>query len=318
MNFSTKVKIEVSKYKFNHLQKISLIGSCFSHNIGEKLSEDEFDVSINPFGILYHPISIAEAIKSCVLQEKFKEQDLLRIGEQWLSLKHHSQFNKLTAKECLVGINSSIEKAKGYYNDADILIITFGTAWVYTYNKTGKVVANCHKIPNNEFTKRLLSVSEIVNQYETTIQLLKEYNPSLQVLFTISPVRHWKDGVVENNQSKATLHLAIKELVTINDKVDYFPSYEILLDELRDYRFYKDDLLHPNQLAVDYIYERFNETFYSQKTTVLIDKVRKIKSALSHRPFNVNSESHLKFIRSTNEKANALEKEYPFLNFKRI
>lgn len=318
MNFRTKVKIEESKNKINHLQKISFIGSCFSHNIGEKLLEDEFDVSLNPFGILYHPISIAEAIKKCVLQENFSQSDLLKVGEQWLSLKHHSQFNKLTVDECLSEINDSISASANYYNDSDFLIITFGTAWVYSYNETGKIVANCHKIPNTQFTKRLLSVSEIVKEFKETIEILKEYNPSLRILFTISPVRHWKDGIVENNRSKATLHLAIKELTEIHDKVNYFPSYEILMDELRDYRFYKDDLLHPNQLAVDYIYERFSEVFFSPETNSLLNKIRKLKSALSHRPFNPKSESHLKFIKSTNDKVQELEKKFPFLNLKHI
>lgn len=302
MNFRSKVKIEESKNKINHLQKISFIGSCFSHNIGDKLTADEFDVSLNPFGILFNPISIAKAIESCVLQTKILASDLINVGEQWLSLDHHSEFNELSENECLKGINNSIEASINYYNDADYLIITFGSAWVYTYNKTGEIVANCHKIPSDEFTKRLLNVTEIVNSFKHTISLLKEYNPSLQILFTISPVRHWKDGIVENNRSKAILHLAIMEILVNHSQTAYFPSYEIVMDELRDYRFYKSDLLHPNDLAVDYIYEQFSNTFYTSDTKALIERIRRLKSSLSHRPFNPNSESHFQFRESTNQK----------------
>ncbi len=318
MNFRTRVAIEESDDKINHHQKISLIGSCFTHNMGNKLKADKFDVSMNPFGILFNPISIASAIKSCVLQDRFENSQISNIADQWLSLKHHSQFNGLSANDCLSKINKAIEASSEYYMNADFLIITFGTAWVYTYNETGEIVANCHKIPNNQFTKRLLSIEEIVEEYKELIKLLKEYNPRLKIIFTISPVRHWKDGVVENNRSKAVLHLAISELIKEIKEVNYFPSYEVVMDELRDYRFYKDDLLHPNQMAVDYIYERFSEVFYAKETTALIDKIKKIKLALSHRPFNPDSESHQKFIEKTNKKVADLIKENPFLNFKHI
>jgi hypothetical protein len=318
MNFRTKVAIEESDYKIDHHQKISLIGSCFTHNIGNKLKADKLDVSINPFGILFNPMSIANAIKFCVLQGKFEKSQLLNRGEKWLSFKHHSQFNALSANDSLKEINESIEASSDYYNDADFLIVTFGTAWVYTYNETGEIVANCHKIPNNQFTKRLLSIEEIVEEYKKVIIILKDHNPRLKIIFTISPVRHWKDGVVENNRSKAVLHLAISQLVKEMKEVSYFPSYEIVLDELRDYRFYKEDMLHPNQMAVDYIYERFSQAFYTKETTDLIDKIKKVELALSHKPFNPNSESHQKFIELTNKKIRDLRKEYPFIHFEHI
>lgn len=314
MKLQTKVEISLNKNKINHQHKIAMIGSCFTQNIGEKLQQDQFDVSINPYGILFNPVSVAKAIKACLNQLSLKEEDLIKVGEQWASLNHHSQFNTLVAKDTLQRINQSIQDAKSYYAESNLLIITFGTAWVYELNETKEIVANCHKIPNKNFTKRLLTIEEIVDVYSTLFLELISENPNLNIMFTVSPVRHWKDGVVENNRSKSVLHLAIMELVNKFEIVSYFPSYEIVLDELRDYRFYKEDMLHPNQQAVDYIYERFSDTFYTKETVVLNKRIRKLKLALAHKPFNINSEAHQLFIKQTKEKVLVLEREHPYLN----
>lgn len=315
MKFRTKVEIEEQSIRISHEDKIAMIGSCFTNNIGEKLSNDKFDVSVNPFGILFNPISVANAISHCLNQKEFGEQDLIHFGEKWLSFEHHSSFNSLTKEESLRKINASIKEAKEYYLKGNILFITLGTAWVYVHNKTNKVVANCHKIPNKEFTKRLLNIEEIVIKYNNLFALLKKNNPNIKVVFTVSPVRHWKDGVVENNRSKAVLHLAIMELVQKNEFVSYFPSYEIMLDELRDYRFYKDDLLHPNQQAVDYIYERFAESYYTDETQQLNKTIQKLKAALGHKPFNIDSKEHQLFLEKTHLKVKEIEKSYPYLKF---
>lgn len=316
MKFQTKVEVPSINYKINHRHKIAMIGSCFTENIGDKLKQDKFDISINPYGILFNPISVAKSIKSCINQVKITEDDILQEGEQWLSLNHHSEFNSLTAQETLIKINQSIEDSKEYYNEGDCLIITLGTAWVYEFNKTKEIVANCHKIPNTNFAKRLLNIDEIVEEYSKLFINLTEKNPFLKIIFTVSPVRHWKDGVVENNRSKSVLHLSIMELVNKFEVVSYFPSYEIVLDELRDYRFYKEDMLHPNKQAVDYIYERFSDTFYTKETMSLNKKIRKLKLALAHRPFNPNSEGHQLFLKQTEEKIKRLEEEFSYLKIK--
>ncbi len=314
MKFRTEVTIPESKFKVTHQHKIALIGSCFTNNIGSRLEKDKFDISINPYGILFNPISVADAIDSCVTQKFLDQNSLINTGEQWASLFHHSQFNRIDKQETLKGINNSILEAKDYYNNADLLIITFGTAWIYKYNKTGNYVANCHKIPSKEFSKELLSIKYIVETYRTLFEKLKKSNPNLNVVFTVSPVRHWKDGVVENNQSKSVLQLAVKELESEFDCVSYFPSYEIVLDELRDYRFYKEDMLHPNDVAVDYIYEKFIATYYSSETVLLNKKINKIRLASSHRPFNFNANSHQQFIKKTKAFIEQVNAAYPFLD----
>ncbi len=313
MKFSTKVEVKEHSERIDHRQKIAMIGSCFTNNIGNKLLGDQFDVSINPFGILFNPISVANAIKGCIDQKEFTAQDLLQQGEQWLSLQHHSVFNALTKEETLTKINAAIKASKHYYAEGNFLFITFGSAWIYTHLTSQTVVANCHKIPQKQFTKSLLTVEDIVKCYSNLLQEIRAYNPSLNIVFTISPVRHWKDGVVENNQSKSVLHLAIMELVNNYDFASYFPSYEIVLDELRDYRFYKEDLLHPNQQAVDYIYERFEEVFYTEGTQELNKTIRKLKAALAHRPFNEKSTDYQKFVKQTHEKIKALKEQHPYL-----
>lgn len=316
MLFQTRVDIPLSELKINHCHKIAMIGSCFTQNIGEKLKGDKFDVSINPFGILFNPISVAKAIKSCFDQIYVKEDSLLKEGEQWLSLNHHSEYNSLKAIDTLKKINNSIKDSEEYYVNGDYLIITLGTAWVYEYNESKEIVANCHKIPNKKFTKRLLSIDEIVDTYSKLFLEVQEINPSQKIIFTVSPVKHLKDGVVENNRSKSVLHLAIMELINKFKHVSYFPSYEIVLDELRDYRFYKEDMLHPNQQAVNYIYERFSNTFYTEETLGLNKRIRKLTLALAHRPFNSNSESHRLFLQQTKEKISQIEKDYPYIKIK--
>jgi len=317
MQFRSKVTIPLSNVnKINHCHKIAMIGSCFAQNIGERLEQDKFDVSINPCGILFNPISVAKAIKSCFYQTLIIKNQIRKEGEQWLSLDHHSRFNSISSEETLSKINQSILDSKDYYINGDYLIITLGTAWVYEFKETKEIVANCHKIPNTRFLKILLSIDEIVTIYSTLfIELLKK-NSSLKIIFTISPVRHWKDGVVENNRSKSVLHLAIMELVSLFKSVSYFPSYEIVIDELRDYRFYKEDMLHPSDQAVDYIYERFSELYYTKETVDLNLKIRKISLALAHRPFNLNSKSHQLFLINTQEKMKQFKIDYPYLEFK--
>ncbi len=316
MLFRTEVKIPVSDFKISHKDKIALIGSCFSQNIGQKISEEAFSINLNPFGILFNPISIAQSLEAILKNKIFIEEDLYNIDDRWVSLAHHSEFDGLTKETCLSAINKSIRSANEFYKDANTLIITLGTAWVYTHNISREIVANCHKIPNSQFTKRLLTVDEVVNCFKTTLDLYFQSNKQLKVIFTISPVRHWKDGVVENNRSKAVLQLAVQELTEVFNNVSYFPSYEIVMDELRDYRFYESDLLHPNQQAVNYIYDKFRTTFFNLETVSITKEVVKLKKALAHKAFNPNSEAHKKFLQKTKANVKAVKAKYPYLNFK--
>jgi len=316
MRFRTEIKIAgLESIEITHRHKIAMVGSCFTNNIGNKLKEDKFDLNINPFGILFNPISAAKAIDDCIYQNFVTEDDLIQHNEQWVSLHHHSSLGAPSKQEALSKINNNIKASEEYYTKGDFLILTFGTAWVYKLKETNDYVANCHKMPATLFEKKLLSIDEIVETYTFKLKEWRIKNPRLKILLTISPVRHWKDGATENNQSKAVLQLAIMQLVNKLDSVFYFPSYEIVLDELRDYRFYTSDMLHPNELAVNYIYEKFEETLFSPSTKTLNMEIRKIKRAVKHKPFNFNSESHQKFIRNTKNKIAVLEKKYPFLSF---
>lgn len=313
MNLKTEIKLPTYPFSVSHEEKIISFGSCFSENIGRKLLDNKFDVCINPFGILFNPISVCKAINQCVVNYRHKESDLDSNQEIQFSYSHHSSFSSLNKKETLQLINEGIKKGNKYLKKSKTLIITLGTAWVYRLKETNEVVANCYKIPQNQFNKELLSVADIVNTLNNSIANLKEKNPEINIITTISPVRHWKDGVVENQQSKATLHLAFKEINESNDNCHYFPSYELMMDELRDYRFYAKDLLHPSEIAIDYIWEKFGDSFFTEETKKLNKRISQIQKEKNHRPFNPESTEFVEFSKQLVEKENQLHKEFPFL-----
>ncbi|MDB4195441.1 GSCFA domain-containing protein [Flavobacteriales bacterium] len=313
MNFKTEIKLPNYPFSISHQDSLVIFGSCFSENIGAKLKENKFDVNVNPYGILFNPISVTKAIEECIDNKQYSESDLNDNNEIHFSFNHHSKFSGLDRQKVLDSINNSITKANSYLTSAKVLIITFGTAWVYRLKETNEVVANCYKLPNSLFVKELLTVKEITKEVSKTIKKLKAINPSIKIITTISPVRHWKDGVVENKQSKATLHLALKE---INESVDdsvYFPSNEIMLDELRDYRFYANDMLHPSELAIDYIWEKFADSFFSKETKELNKRVTQINRERNHKPFNPESKEFIEFSKQLEEKENQLYIEFPCL-----
>lgn len=313
MNLQTQIKLPDYPFTISHQDKVLSFGSCFSENIGDKLKEHKFDVLVNPYGILFNPISVCTAINECLENKSYLEADLNNNKEIHFSFNHHSRFAGLNKAEVLESINSSISQANSYLSDANVVVLTFGTAWVYRLKETNQVVANCYKLPNTLFNKELLSINEIVAEVSDSINKLRSVNPSVKIITTISPVRHWKDGVVENQQSKATLHLALKG---INEKFDnsvYFPSYEIVLDELRDYRFYANDMLHPSELAVDYIWEKFSNSFFSKETKELNKRITQLNKEKNHKPFNPGSDEFIAFSRQLVEKENKLYSDYPFL-----
>ena len=299
MIFKTEIQIPLYNFKISHQNKIMMLGSCFAENMAEKMQAAGFHTYINPFGILYNPASIFQSIQTILHSKKYAVSDLFEYQGLYHSFDHHSKFSGSSQKNCVDKINKEVKDAKDYLKTASILIITFGTAFVYTLKSTGAIVANCHKLPEKTFDGRRLCVNEIVEEWKVLINLLQQYNPELKLIFTVSPIRHWKDGAHENQLSKSTLLLAIDELITQYARCYYFPSYEIMMDELRDYRFYAGDMLHPSDLAVEYIWEKFSHAFFEKKTLELIDEWTKIRQALEHKPFNPDSEQYKEFMSKT-------------------
>ncbi len=313
MNLQTQIKLPDYPFTISHQDKVLSFGSCFSENIGDKLKEHKFDVLVNPYGILFNPISVCTAINECLENKSYLEADLNNNKEIHFSFNHHSRFAGLNKAEVLESINSSISQANSYLSDANVVVLTFGTAWVYRLKETNQVVANCYKLPNTLFNKELLSINEIVAEVSDSINKLRSVNPSVKIITTISPVRHWKDGVVENQHSKATLHLALKELNEGFEDSYYFPSYEIMMDELRDYRFYGDDMLHPSELAIDYIWEKFGDSFFDTNTKELNKRISKLNKEKNHKPLNPESADFKKFQDQIMVKEKKLHIEFPFL-----
>ena len=312
--FQTKVDIPPTKLNITYEDKIMTLGSCFADNMGRKMQEVYFETDINPFGVLYNPISIRNSIDLLIENNEFTADNIFQQKELWQSFSHSSLFSATTAERCLENINERFRHAASFFTQANFLIITFGTAWVFEEKKSGSVVSNCHKLPASHFVRRRLSVDEIVSDYSVLILKLKTLFPKLKIIFSVSPIRHWKDGAHENNISKSTLLLAIAALQQQFDSVDYFPAYEIQLDELRDYRFYASDMLHPADVAVDYIWQRFSETYFDEVTKGLKKELEQVVADLNHRPLFPDTEEYQKFQKNTEKKITALKKNYLFLD----
>ena len=294
--FKITFDIPESEEKISLKDPILLIGSCFSSEIGEKLLQAKFTTLSNPFGTIYNPHSIFKLLKS--------ESDKNNVIESQGVYYHwdaHGAIYGLSVEDTTQVFEDRIRESQTYLKSTKWLIITLGTAIVYELDSK-EIVANCHKVPTKNFKKRFLTQKEIINQFETLHSYLGNLNPELQIIFTVSPVRHIKDGLVENNRSKAILIESVHEILSQNDNVSYFPSYEILIDELRDYRFYKEDMIHPSPQASSYIWDKFCETYFDTETTAFLKEWNGILSALNHRPFQVKSESHQKFLKNTLQK----------------
>ena len=304
MEFKTTIKIEKPSFQFSHAESILLMGSCFAENIGQELNKRFFSVDINPFGTLYNPSSIAKSLWILIEEKLFDERELFEHEGLFHSFMHHSRFSSVSAKESLSAINSRLTVSSQQIKTTERLILTFGTAWVYRLGSTKEVVANCHKLPEKIFTRSRLSVDEITDEWRDLLISLWKINPKLKVLFTVSPIRHWKDGANGNQLSKATLLLAIDKLCkSFPEQTEYFPSYEIMIDELRDYRFYASDMLHPSHVAIEYIWERFSESFIRKETINILKDLSEVQKAVDHRPFNPNSGQYKKFLLNTINKA---------------
>ena len=314
--FRTPIEIPVSEFNLTYKKNITMIGSCFTDNIGKKLTHYKFPVSINPFGVLYNPESVRNALDILVNEKYFGEEDLHEHNSRWLSFYHDTSFSGHDREMVLQEINKSIHAGNQWLNKTNLLIITFGTARVYHHKKRDHIVSNCHKLPAKEFKRYLLDINEIVDGYHELIGQLKKFNPKLHIIFTISPVRHWKDGAVGNQQSKAILVLAIKKLLGEFPDLEYFPAYEILMDELRDYRFYAEDMLHPGETGINYIWDRFCETYIKKSTWKLMEKVDAIVKAKNHRPFHPQSLEYQNFFFFHIEKTEQFLYKYPHIDLR--
>lgn len=296
------------------------MGSCFSKNIGEKFKFYKFQSLINPFGILYHPLAIKNMLDRLEEAKPFTADDLFFHNERWHSFKSHSILSHTELPLALEQLNTSLKAAHSFLQSASHIIITLGTAWYYHHLKTNQTVANCHKVPQTAFEKRLQSVKSITETLGAIEQSIKTVNPNVHNIFTISPVRHLRAGFTENQRSKAHLIAGLqdflsKEASNVNCNAAYFPAYEIMMDELRDYRFYADDLLHPNALAIEYIWERFRKVWISGSAKEIMSEVESIQKGLLHRPFNPQSKAHQIFIDQLQKRIVDLKKQYPYMSF---
>ncbi len=316
----------------NHQHQILSVGSCFTEHIGNALTEMKFQVLQNPNGILFDPVSVCSSLVSYIQNKQYAVDDLFYLNELWQSWQHHSRFSGMDKEAVLEKINHSQSKAHQFLKNADWLIITLGSAFNYRLKseesksagipqvsrlENDGAVANCHRAPSQFFQKNLLSITEIIEKLDNTIHQLFHFNGKLNIIFTISPVRHIRDGVVENNRSKARLIEAVHHMANKFDRLHYFPSYELVIDVLRDYRFYDIDMVHPNYPATEFVLQKFQQTFMSEETVTISEEIKKIVIARKHKPTHPSTEGHKKFLKSYLEKAISYQKQYPFLDFKR-
>ena len=317
MQFRTELILPKAVRPIGYADRMLLLGSCFSENIGIWLSDHYMDVVVNPFGILYNPASIAHSLRMLTDEKTYTTADLFEHQGVYRSFDHHSRFSAPTAAETLQLINDSRESATRQLREADLLLITFGTAWIYTLKESGRTVSNCHKLPERLFERRKLSVGEIVSEWSALIGQLTALNPKLQVIFTVSPIRHIKDTLHGNQLSKATLLLAIEELQHAYKQVSYFPAYELMIDDLRDYRFCAADMVHPSDTAVSYIQSKFAGVYFDRNTENLFAACEKFKRALDHKPSDPDSAEYQKFLTQNIQKLNQLIDKNTFFTLRK-
>jgi hypothetical protein len=318
MQFRTQIPIPKSNFPIDYNSKIVSLGSCFAENMAKKLDYYKFQNNCNPFGIIFNPVSIEKMIYRIVNQIFYSENDIFFHNERWHCYEVHSDWSNYNAVEFLENLNAVLRTSLIQLFQASHIIITYGTSWVYRNTESNAIVANCHKVEQKEFKKEILSIETIEKSIQNTIGYFQIINPNVNFIFTVSPVRHLKDGVVENQLSKAHLISAIyQQLQTEQCKLntEYFPSYEIMMDELRDYRFYAEDMIHPSEVAIDYIWQRFSETTISEENHSIMNEIEIIQKGLAHRPFNPNSQSHMQFLSKLQAKSTKLVSQYSFMKF---
>lgn len=316
MKFQTQIPLQPELHnQINYQSKLVLFGSCFVENIGEKLTYFKFQNLQNPFGILFHPLAIESLITNAINEKKYTDADVFYQNEQWHCFEAHSKLSNSSKEALLLALNTQLGLTKKHLEEATHVIITLGTAWVYRNLDLGTLVANCHKVPQKKFIKKLLTVDEVSESLQAIIALIKSVNKKVAIIFTVSPVRHIKDGFIENSQSKAHLVSAIHQVVAPRHLVYYFPSFEIMLDELRDYRFYSEDMLHPNAVAINYIWEKFKEVWIANESQKIMDDVDAIQKGMNHKPFNEASEAHKAFLKKLEVNKKQIIEQFPNIEF---
>ena len=328
MDFMINIDLKKPSKQINYKDKILLIGSCFTEHIGNSLEELKFSVLQNPNGILFDPLSVSQSLVSYIQNKQYNEKDFFQLNEVWHSWKHHSRFSNTNLEEAVRIINESQQQAHQFLKEADWIIITLGSSFSYQLTKLaeavkvspfggdleGAGVANCHRAPAQWFHKHLMTIDEIISNLDNSFEQLFQFNPNLNIIFTVSPVRHIRDGVVDNNRSKARLIEAVHHLVNKYEKLNYFPAYEMVIDVLRDYRFYDTDLVHPNYMATEFVLEKFAESFIDEPTQSLMQEVKSIMIARKHKAFQPDTMAHKQFLKTFFEKTKTLKEKYSFLD----
>jgi len=315
MKLTTPIKLSRQNPPISYSSKVLLLGSCFAQNMGAKLEYYKFQQCTNPFGILFHPVAIEKLITRAVNQTWFTSKDVFLQNEQWHCFLAHSKLSNTSEEDLISALNSALEKLRFSLLEASHVVFTFGTAWVYKHLENDTIVANCHKVPQKEFVKQLLSpddVSDVLLGIETKLRTI---NPTCSIINTVSPVRHIKDGLLANSRSKAHLIAGVQEIVSPEKLNYYFPSYEIMMDELRDYRYYKEDLIHPNQTAIAIIWNAFTGSWICPETAALQKKIATIQSGMLHTPFNENSKAHIHFKKDLEVQISQVQKALPWATF---
>ena len=315
MKLTTPIKLSRQNPPINYSSKVLLLGSCFAQNMGAKLEYYKYQQCTNPFGILFHPVAIEKLITRAVNQTWFTSKDVFLQNEQWHCFLAHSKLSNTSEKDLISALNTALEKLRFSLLEASHVVFTFGTAWVYKHLEKDTIVANCHKVPQKEFVKQLLSpddVSDVLLGIETKLRTI---NPTCSIINTVSPVRHIKDGLIANSRSKAHLIAGVQEIVSPEKLNHYFPSYEIMMDELRDYRYYKEDLIHPNQTAIAIIWNAFKTSWVSPETTAMQNKIATIQSGKLHKPFNEQSKAHSLFKKELEMNISQVQEKLPWATF---
>ena len=330
MDFMVNIDLKKPSKQINYKNKILLIGSCFTEHIGNSLEELKFSVLQNPNGILFDPFSVSQSLVSYIQNKQYNEKDFFQLNEVWHSWRHHSRFSNTNLEEAVRIINESQQQAHELLKEADWIIITLGSSFSYQLIKLAEAVkvssfgedlkgvgvANCHRAPAQWFHKHLMTIDEIIFNLDNSLEQLFQFHPNLNIIFTVSPVRHIRDGVVDNNRSKARLIEAVHHLVNKYEKLSYFPAYELVIDVLRDYRFYDTDLVHPNYMATEFVLEKFAEAFIDEPTQSLMKEVKSIMIARRHKAFQPDTMAHKQFLKTYFEKTKALKEKYSFLDLR--
>lgn len=315
MNFMLDLHIKPPERLISYHDNIMVAGSCFTEHIGGRLKQLKFSVLQNPNGILFDPISVCNSLLSYVQNKQYDPADLFYLNELWQSWQYHSIFSGMQQDEVLQQINRSQQQAHNFLMKANWLIITLGSSFSYQLTTSGEPVANCHRAPAQWFQKRLLGIEEIVAAFSNGIGRLMQFNPNLNIIFTVSPVRHIRDGVIENNRSKARLIEAVHELVSRWANVYYFPAYELVIDVLRDYRFYDVDMVHPNYAATEFVFEKFTQYFVDADARRLSEEIKNIVTAYHHKPFQPKTIAHKNFLSAYLKKIQHFQQNNPHIDF---